>query len=99
MALTKADMAKRLFNDLGWQKNEAHELVDLFFQELVAPLAAGEQVKLSGFGSLNILDKKGRPGRNLKTGEDFPIPARRVVTFRTGPKLKARVGAFTGSGE
>jgi len=99
MALTKADMAKSLFNNLGWEKNEAHELVDLFFQELVAPLAAGEQVKLSGFGNLNILDKKARPGRNPKTGEDIPIPARRVVTFRPGAKLKARVEAFTGTGE
>ncbi len=99
MALTKADMAKGLFNDLGWEKKEAHELVDLFFQELVAPLAAGEQVKLSGFGNLNILDKKARPGRNPKTGQDIPIPARRVVTFRPGLKLKARVEAFMGTGE
>ncbi len=99
MALTKADMAKGLFNDLGWEKKEAHELVDLFFQELVASLAAGEQVKLSGFGNLNILDKKARPGRNPQTGEDVTIPARRVVTFRSAPKLKARVEAFTGTGE
>ncbi len=99
MALTKADMAKSLFNDLGWEKNEAHELIDLFFQELVAPLAAGEQVKLSGLGTLNILDKKGRPGRNPKTGEDVPIPARRVVTFRSGLKLRARAEAFMGTGE
>ena len=98
MALTRADMAKSLFNDLGWEKKEAHELVDLFFQELVAPLAAAEQVKLRGFGTLNILDKKERPGRNPKTGEDVPISARRVVTLRSGPKLKARVEAFTGTG-
>ena len=98
MALTKADMRKSLFNDLGWEKNEAHELVDLFFQELVAPLAAGEQVKLSGFGNLNILDKKGRPGRNPKTGESIPISARRVVTFKAGPTLKARLETYAGPG-
>ncbi len=92
-------MAKSLFNDLGWAKNEARDLVDLFFQELVAPLAAGEQVKLSSFGNLDILDKNERPGRNPKTGEDIPIPARRVVTFRPGPKLRARVKAFTGTGK
>ncbi len=99
MALTKADMAKSLFNDLGWEKNEAHELIDLFFQELVAPLAAGEQVKLAEFGNFNLRDKNERPGRNPKTGEDVPIPARRVVTFRSGPKLKARVEAFAGTGK
>ncbi len=98
MALTKADMRKSLFNDLGLNKTEARELVDSFFQELVAPLAAAEQVKLSGFGNFNLRDKIARPGRNPKTGEDVPIPARRVLTFRSGPKLELRVEAFTGTG-
>ncbi len=99
MTLTKADMAKSLFNDLGWKENEARDLVDLFFQELVAPLAAGEQVKLSSFGNLDLRDKSERPGRNPKTGEEVSSPARRVVTFRAGPKLKARTDACTGTGK
>ncbi len=99
MALTKADMAAGLFNEMGLNKKEGRELVDLFFQELKASLAEAEPIKLSGFGNLNILDKKGRPGRNPKTGEDIPIPARRVVTFRPGQKLKDRVEGYAGSGE
>ena len=99
MALTKADMVESLFNELGLNKREGRELVDLFFQELVAPLAAGEQVKLSNFGNFCLRDKNERPGRNPKTGEDIPIPARRVVTFGSGPKLKARVDAFAGTGK
>jgi integration host factor subunit alpha len=99
MALTKADMVESLFNELGLNKREGRELVDLFFQELVAPLAAGEQVKLSGFGNFDLRDKNERPGRNPKTGEEVSIPARRVVTFRAGPKLKARVEGYAGTGE
>jgi len=99
MALTKTNMVESLINELGWNKNEARELVDLYFQELVAPLAAGEQVRLSGFGSFDLRDKNERPGRNPKTGENIPIPARRVVAFRAGPKLKARVEAYAGTGE
>jgi integration host factor subunit alpha len=99
MTLTRADMAESLFKELGLSKRDASDLVDIFFQELVAPLAAGEQVKLSGFGNLDIRDKNERPGRNPKTGEDIPIPARRVVTFRAGPKLKARVQDYTETGE
>ena len=99
MALAKADMAKSLFNELGLNKNEGRELVDLFFQELVAALADGEQISLSGFGNFDLRDKKERPGRNPKTGENVPIPARRVVTFRPGQKLKARVQAYNGTGE
>ncbi len=99
MTLTKADMAESLFNELGLNKNEARELVDLFFEELVASLAVGKHVKLSGFGNFDLRDKKERPGRNPKTGEKVTIPARRVVTFRPGQKLKSRVEANAGTGE
>ncbi len=98
MALTKADMTESLFNDLGLNKREAHELVDLFFQELGACLADGEEIRFSGFGNFYLRDKNERPGRNPRTGEDVPIPARRVVTFKAGNKLKARVEAYAGPG-
>ena len=88
-----------MFNELGLNKREARELVDLCFQELVACLAIGEQVKLAGFGNFNLRDKKERPGRNPKTGEKIPVVARRVVTFRPGKKLQARVEAYAGTGE
>ena len=99
MALTKANMAESLFNVLGLNKREARELVDSFFEDLRAALAVGEQVKLSGFGNFDLRDKNKRPGRNPKTGEDIPITARRVVTFRPGQKLKARVEAYAGTRE
>jgi len=99
MALTRADMAESLFNKLGLNKKEARELVDLYFEELVASLAVGEQVRLSGFGNFALRDKKERPGRNPKTGEKVLITARRVVTFSPGNKLKARVEAYAETGE
>ncbi len=97
MALTKADMAERLFEDLGLNKREAKELVELFFEEIRTALENGQQVKLSGFGNFDLREKNQRPGRNPKTGEEIPISARRVVTFRPGQKLKARVEAYAGS--
>jgi integration host factor subunit alpha len=90
-------MAESLFNELGLNKREARELVDSFFEDLRAALAVGEQVKLSGFGNFDLRDKNKRPGRNPKTGEEIPITARRVVTFRPGQKLKARVEAYAGT--
>jgi integration host factor subunit alpha len=99
MALTKEDMAESLFNKLGLNKREARELVDLYFHQLVACLAVGEPVKLSGFGNFALRDKKERPGRNPRTGEKIPVAARRVVIFRPGQKLKARVEAYAGTGE
>jgi integration host factor subunit alpha len=96
MALTKADMAERLFDEIGLNKREAKEMVELFFEKIRGSLEDGEQVKLSGFGNFDLREKKQRPGRNPKTGEEIPISARRVVTFRPGQKLKARVEAYAG---
>jgi integration host factor subunit alpha len=97
MALTKADMAARLFDELGLNKREAKEMVEMFFEEVRQSLERGGQVKLSGFGNFDLREKKQRPGRNPKTGKEIPISARRVVTFRPGQKLKARVEAYAGS--
>lgn len=91
MALTKADMAESLFEEIGLNKREAKELVEAFFEEVRLALEEGEEVKLSGFGNFVLRDKNQRPGRNPKTGEEIPITARRVVTFRPGQKLKSRV--------
>jgi integration host factor subunit alpha len=97
MALTKAEMAEKLYEELGLNKREAKEIVEAFFAEISEALENGRQVKLSGFGNFDLRDKNERPGRNPKTGEEIPITARRVVTFRPGQKLKARVEAYAGS--
>lgn len=96
-ALTKADIAEKLFEDLGLNKREAKEVVEMFFEEIRQALENNEQVKLSGFGNFDLRDKRQRPGRNPKTGEEIPISARRVVTFRPGQKLKLKVEAYAGS--
>jgi len=96
-SLTKAEIADRLYEELGFNKREAKEIVELFFEEIRSCLEANEHVKLSGFGNFELRDKSERPGRNPKTGEEIPISARRVVTFRPGQKLKARVEGYAGS--
>nr|WP_067291336.1 integration host factor subunit alpha [Marinobacterium profundum] len=96
-SLTKAEMAERLNEELGLNKREAKEMVESFFDEIRASLSSNEQVKLSGFGNFDLRDKRQRPGRNPKTGEEVPICARRVVTFRPGQKLKDRVDTYADS--
>ena len=71
-ALTKADMAERLFEELGLNKREAKEVVEQFFEEIRSSLESNEQVKLSGFGNFDLRDKKERPGRNPKQGKRSP---------------------------
>src|SRR5690606_3401291 len=96
-ALTKADLAERLFEELGLNKREAKEMVEMFFEEIRHSLVKNVPVILSGFGNFDLRDKSERPGRNPKTGEEIPITARRVVTFRPGQKLKQRVEAYAGT--
>lgn len=95
MALTKAEIVDYLSREIGINKREAKEIVELFFNTIADALIKGHQVKLSGFGNFTPHDKNERPGRNPKTGEEIPVSARRVVTFRSGQKLRARVGKYT----
>jgi integration host factor subunit alpha len=97
MALTKATMAEKLSIEVGLNKRDAKDMVDLFFEEIRLILGKGEPVKLSGFGNFILRDKKERPGRNPKTGKEIPINARRVVTFRAGQKLRTRIESYVGS--
>lgn len=90
MTLTKADIIDSLISS-GIDRNDAKQIVDDVFEEIRACLISGEMVKLSGFGNFILRDKAERPGRNPKTGKEIPISARRVVSFKAGQKLKARV--------
>ena len=96
-ALPKADIAEMLFDELGLNKREAKEIVEKFYGEIGSALENSDNVKLSGFGNFELRDKSSRPGRNPKTGEEIPIAARRVVTFKPGQKLKSRVENYAGT--
>jgi integration host factor subunit alpha len=84
---------------LGYNKRDAKEMVELLFEEIRRALENGDSVKISGFGNFDLRDKNERPGRNPKTGQDIPISARRVVTFKPGQKLKVRVEKYEGTPE
>ena len=94
MTLTKAKLEKQLRASIGLTNKEAKEIVELFFKSIEGALAKAEEVKLSGFGNFILHDKRSRPGRNLRTGEVVYITARRVVTFRSGQKLRARIERY-----
>jgi integration host factor subunit alpha len=90
-ALSKAVLSETLSNELRLAKPASKELVEHFFEELRYALEHGHHVKLSGFGNFTLRDKPQRPGRNPKTGEEIPVMARRVVTFKPGLKLKSKI--------
>ena len=91
--ITKAELAATLYEEVGLNKREAKEFVELFFEKIREALEEGKAVKLSGFGGFSIRDKSQRPGRNPKTGEEVAVSARRVVTFKASQKLKDDVAS------
>jgi integration host factor subunit alpha len=83
--------AERCYRNVGLSRNESASLVDSVFTEISKSLINGQDVKISSFGTFIVRNKKERVGRNPKTGEEVPITARQVVTFRASNVLKSEV--------
>ena len=94
--LTKAEVVESLLNTIGLTRRESKDIVEQFLENLVHHLAEGRMVKLPGFGNFIVRNKRARPGRNPRTGEDVVISARKVVVFRPGQKLKRLIDGRSG---
>ncbi len=96
-ALTKAQLADLLFDQIGLNKRESKDMIDAFFELIAGSVVEGDDVKISSFGNFQIRTKAPRPGRNPRTGEAIPIEARRVVTFHASHKLKEQIQGNSGT--
>ena len=97
MTITKDSLVEMIHNEVGLNKREAKELIECFFEQIKVSLENGNDIKFSGFGNFILRNKSPRPGRNPKTGEEVTISERRVVTFKSGLKLKSKLEAYDGS--
>ena len=88
---TRSTLSEAVFKNVGLSRNESANLVDSVFSEILFSLIKGDDVKISSFGTFIVRQKRERIGRNPKTGEEVPITARSVVTFRASNVLKSRV--------
>ncbi|MGB0907918.1 MAG: integration host factor subunit alpha [Maricaulaceae bacterium] len=89
--VTRADLAEAVYREIGLSRTESAELVEAVIDHISEALLKGEQVKLAGFGTFSLRDKKERMGRNPKTGEAVPITSRRVLSFKSSQVLRERV--------
>lgn len=89
--LTRADLAEAINRKLGFSRAESLDLVEAVIGQMCDAMARGENVKISGFGSFVLRDKRERIGRNPKTGVEVPITPRRVMTFRASQLLKEKI--------
>ena len=89
--LTRADLAEAINRKMGFSRAESLDMVESVLDHMSEALKRGENVKISGFGSFVLRDKKERIGRNPKTGVEVPITPRRVMTFRASQLLRERI--------
>ena len=90
---TRSTLSEAVFKNVGLSRNESATLVDSVFGEILKSLINGDDVKISSFGTFVVRQKKERIGRNPKTGQEVPITARSVVTFRASNVLKSKVNS------
>jgi integration host factor subunit alpha len=91
--LTRADLTEAIYEEVGLSRNESADLVESVLDEVASCLVAGENVKVSSFGSFLVRQKNGRMGRNPKTGEEVPIDPRRVLVFRPSQVMKDQINS------
>ena len=89
--ITRADLCEAVYQRVGLSRTESAALVESVLRHMSDALVAGEQVKISSFGTFSVRDKSARVGRNPKTGDEVPISPRRVLTFRPSHLMKERV--------
>ncbi len=86
--MVKDDIIDIVYKKVGFTHSEAVAAIELIFEAVKERLMAGEDVNIVGFGKFCLRDKKERVGRNPKTGQEFKITARRVLTFKPSENLK-----------
>ncbi len=89
--ITRADLAEAVYEEVGLSRNESADLVEAVLDEIAKSLIAGENVKISSFGSFTIRKKGERIGRNPKTGVEVPISPRKVLVFKASQTLKDKI--------
>lgn len=89
--MTKADLVSVITDKIGFTNNDSYKLVELIFETIKSTLEEGERVKISGFGTWTVKDKKTRKGRNPQTGRELMLDSRRVAVFKASAVLKDRI--------
>ena len=91
--IVKSDLVEQVYRKVGFTRQEAEEAVDILFKEIKTELANGESVRIAGFASFHLKQKKARNARNPQTGQPLLIRSRRVLSFKPSKNLLTSTGA------
>ena len=86
--LTKADLIEEVLNITELPRKESETIVETIFDNIIQALQKGEKIEIRGFGSFRTRERRGRVGRNPKTGEKVEVPAKKIPFFKPSKELK-----------
>ena len=88
---TRKDLSNKIYQNLGFSKNYSSTIVDNFFETLIQELLKSNKIKISSFGTFEVISKKERIGRNPKTKKEAKISSRKVVRFKPSSIFKEKL--------
>ena len=91
MTMTKRELVIQVANKLGNTQSDVAKIIEGTFEIISEALAEGSRWELRDFGVFEVKTRASRIGRNPRTGDQVPVPERRVVTFRPGKRMKELV--------
>jgi len=95
--MTKADLVGEVERATELSRKESEAVVETIFESIIAALQADDKIEIRGFGSFRTRQRRGRTGRNPKTGESIEIAASRSAKFKPGKQLKDSLNEGVGA--
>jgi integration host factor subunit beta len=93
--LTKADLIEEVLRVTELPRKESETVVETIFESIIDALQKGEKIEIRGFGSFRTRERRGRVGRNPKTGAKVEVPAKKIPFFKPSKELKDFVNTAT----
>ena len=94
--LTKADLIEEVLRITELPRKESETIVETIFESIIESLQKGDKIEIRGFGSFRTRERRGRIGRNPKTGEKVEVPAKKIPFFKPSKELKDFVNTADG---
>ena len=89
--ITRSNITEAIYEEIGLSRKDSGEILDMVIDEIRKELSAGNDVKISSFGTFSLRKKNARIGRNPRTGQEAEISARTVISFKPSMGLRKAV--------
>lgn len=97
--MTKADLVEEVIRSTELPRKDSEVVVETVFESIIQALQTGDKIEIRGFGSFRTRERRGRTGRNPKTGAKVEVPAKKIPFFKPSKELKDFVNGQAAAGD